>query len=385
MLIIAVLILIIVYMLMCRGKLSRDKSVLSRAENGKKSSKDKNQTLLKTNNFLLSNMLEAYNDTELKPISTLEKSDSLETQLSGSNQDFPVPSKDVTKMDNQSSQVPNGSCTEQLKDTPKDLPMLKTVDDCRLGTPTSRMRSAIAVVSPDTPTPASTSCRSYSTIALPSLKVTRNNDVSSSDHFFLGTTCTLLCDSQGGWYDMAEHKIRIVIPEGGVEGNVELEAGVAIHGCFEFPDDLQPISAIVLLNVVENTDFELKKPIRICLPHYLKLTRNEACNSHSLGLSFMFTDGETDRRDQLVFKEGEREHVTYQQARANVETTRFGYVCLCARKSVIAEKSSYLLTQVLTDPAPSLQWQIHFCVSYKLESFVEVSGYRFLPLQPLRI
>ena len=200
--------------------------------------------------------------------------------------------------------------------------------------------------------------------------------VDSNELMFLGPVRVLVCDSRGGRFPIPEHGITLTFPQGAVQGTIEVEVGVAIHGLFDFPDDLQPISVLVWVQA-KRPNFEFQKRIEISLPHYLKLSKDDVRDSSDLGLGFMVTDGEENgnQRHHLIFKEGAKDQVSYKQTRAIISTTHFCYMCLSAKMSVITEKSRYLLTQVQPEPITSLRWQIHFFVSYNLCSFIEVSSH----------
>ena len=197
----------------------------------------------------------------------------------------------------------------------------------------------------------------------------------SINFVFLGSTQLLVCDSSGGKYEVADQGIVIRIPPKALDEEACVEVGVVIHGSFRFPDDRQPISSMVWLTVKNKTaDFVFKKQVEIHLPHFLDLSQSDIENrdNDELGLGFLVTDEEMDDREQLILSEGPAQHVVYQQRHAKIKTNHFCFFCLSAKVSVIAERSLYLLTQVLPKTIDSLQWDFHFYVSYSLDSFVKV-------------
>ena len=278
----------------------------------------------------------------------------------------------------------------ETRDTPGSLPIAQSNSEnhqSNVRTPNSQSRigrqsrqdSGLAIMSPlsDMRTNnSSAQSRSYPSrgIEAPLLEPTEDFQVVSSELMFLGPVRSLVCDSRGGRFLIAEHGITLAFPQGAVPDTIQLEVdvGVAIHGLFNFPDDLRPISVLVWVQAKQQ-DFEFQRAVEILLPHYLKLSREDVHNSSNLGLGFMVTDGEEDEHHNLIFKEGAKDQVSYKQTQAIISTTHFCYMCLSAKTSVIAEKSSYLLSQVQPQLITSLRWQIHFCVSYDLCSFVEVS------------
>ena len=224
----------------------------------------------------------------------------------------------------------------------------------------------------------SRSCPSQSAETVSWLQQIDDFHDNSIEFVFIGFTRVVVCDSRGGKYEVPDHGITIQIPPDAVEGTVEFEVGIAAHGSFRFPPNLRPISAIVWLAVHDRSDdksatFVFKKPVDIHMPHFLNLTNSDIDDkTDELGLGFIRTAEEMDRRQRLIFTEGPREEVSYQQRHAKIRTNHFCFVCLSAKKSAIPERSRYLLTRVLPDPVRVLQWDMNFCVSFDLESFVEV-------------
>ena len=218
------------------------------------------------------------------------------------------------------------------------------------------------------------SCPSQSAETVFLLEPIADYQDSSNDFVFLGSTQILVCDAKGGRYNIPDHGISLRIPPEALRdcNSVELEVGVAIHGNFRFPNNLQPISAILWLAVRDKPEFVFLKPIEICLPHFLNLSNDDATNSNQLGLAFMMTDEQTNAQEQLIFTEGATEQVTYLQTRAKIKTDHSCFLCLSAAKSLVVERSRYLLTQAMPDLVKALQWKVHFCVSYELQSFVKV-------------
>ena len=213
--------------------------------------------------------------------------------------------------------------------------------------------------------------QSAATLAL--LQPTEDYEDDSNYFVFLGSTQVIVCDSKGGKYEVLEQGIAVRIPPNALDTEAHIEVGVAIHGSFKFPAGQQPISAIVWLLVRGTSTFTFKKPVEIQLPHFLNLSNSDIDEkAEEFGLGFMTTNEEMDRRQRLIFTEGPRESVVYLQRSAKVLMKHFCFVCLSAKDSVIYERSKYLLTQVLPDPIKTLQWDLHFCVSYNLESFAKV-------------
>ena len=80
-----------------------------------------------------------------------------------------------------------------------------------------------------------------------------------------------VCDNKGGIYHNPTHGLTIQIPSGAIPAGMKLEIsiGVLIHGNFEFPADVSPVSAIVWL-CTENPDFVFLKQIKVFIPHFME-------------------------------------------------------------------------------------------------------------------
>ena len=96
----------------------------------------------------------------------------------------------------------------------------------------------------------------------------------------------LECDCNGREYTNVDHDITLRIPEGAVaEGEkVHFEVGVAMYGPFIFPENIQPISPILWLCLLEE-DAQLKKPFQVILPHYLTGLSKEEIKHHQVGFA----------------------------------------------------------------------------------------------------
>ena len=85
----------------------------------------------------------------------------------------------------------------------------------------------------------------------------------------------ILCDEFGGIYHNPMHGITLRIPEGAIPAGLKLEIsiGVVLHGNFDFPSGLSPVSAIVWL-CTPQPNFTFLKPVEIIIPHFMNCTSN---------------------------------------------------------------------------------------------------------------
>ena len=189
----------------------------------------------------------------------------------------------------------------------------------------------------------------------------------------------LKCDSSGREFSNSDHDITLRIPEGAIPDGitVHIEAGVALHGPFQFPPGTRPISPIVWLCIQENIPFQ--KPIEVILPHFLH-------HWMDLQLGFLKADHTTHTTDN-----GEKEYM-FQPVNDPVEfhsengrgfgvlsTKHFCSLCIQANitRDQLPSKAQYCLTEVIPYPWPSMPVNvpIHFCVTFFLKTCFQVSNY----------
>ena len=198
----------------------------------------------------------------------------------------------------------------------------------------------------------------------------------------VGSVQVVPCTNLGGVFRFNEHSIILKIPKDAVPYEVDLEVGVAIHGEFQFPKNKRPISAIFWLNVLE--DFQFQKPIQIQLPHYLRLSKEEAESSTELGY-LVATSAGGELNKNIPFHQGQTDQVDFYLRNGTIKTNRAGYMCLCASKSLIESRSEYFLVSAVPNPTPSLRWTIEFFVVYSLDTFVEVYVYIIILMHSIHI
>ena len=85
----------------------------------------------------------------------------------------------------------------------------------------------------------------------------------------------IVCDEKGGIYHNPAHGLTIQIPSGAIPVGMKLEIsmGVLLHGNFNFPADLSPVSAIIWL-CTENPDFVFLEQIKVSIPHCMECKGN---------------------------------------------------------------------------------------------------------------
>ena len=86
----------------------------------------------------------------------------------------------------------------------------------------------------------------------------------------------ILCDEVGGIYHNPLHGISLSIPEGAIPAGLKLEIsiGIRLHGKFDFPSGLSPVSAIVWL-CTPQPNFTFLKPVEVIIPHFMDCKSND--------------------------------------------------------------------------------------------------------------
>ena len=191
----------------------------------------------------------------------------------------------------------------------------------------------------------------------------------------------LKCDSNGKEFTNNDHDITLRVPPGAIPDGVtvHIEAGVALHGLFQFPPGARPISPIVWFCTQEGILF--LKPVEVVLPHFLH---------HWEGLELGFLNA--DHRNFTVADDGQKKY-TFQHSNDPVTfysedgrgygilyTKHFCFSCIKSNitRDQLPSNAQYCLTKVIPEPWPLEQTNVplHFCVTFFLKTCFKVSNYR---------
>ena len=189
-----------------------------------------------------------------------------------------------------------------------------------------------------------------------------------------------LCSSYGGVYK-TPHDVSIRIPKGAIpEGSTfRIEFGIALYGPFYYPGNSKAISPIILLRVFpDNVGIsKFLMPVKIKLPHYFDLCEDDIAQEK---VGFMIASQEDE--DEIVsFRPGVSEHCSFipKQQHGSIATEEFSetcYYCLTCREhsELSVSRGLYTLVKVVPQPIPAKAWDMHFCITYSMKPFVEVSS-----------
>ena len=167
---------------------------------------------------------------------------------------------------------------------------------------------------------------------------------------------------------------------------MHLEIGVTMYGPFHFPENTRPISPIIWLCLIEDT--ELQKPIQLILPHFLTHVSNEQLHHHQVGFATAnhVTNCIVSDDNQITYK---FHNCDIKPLFASVDGRRYGilvfkhfcFYCITANQTPeLARKAGYGLVQIETSSTQdSRRSDIHFCATYLLDTCLKVAKQIYNP------
>ena len=101
----------------------------------------------------------------------------------------------------------------------------------------------------------------------------------------------LKCDHSGLERTIKDHGITLKVPKRAVAEGVEIhfEVAVAMYGPFKFSENVEPISPILWLCILEK-NVVLNKPIEVKIPHALTHLSRDKIKRHKKLISFAKAD-----------------------------------------------------------------------------------------------
>ena len=171
---------------------------------------------------------------------------------------------------------------------------------------------------------------------------------------YITLTSTLCqCSSKRLVYIDEANDFSLEIPEGAIsEGTfLKVDIGVALHGPFQFPAGLRPVSPIFWVCVRDKPDYQFSQPVRITIPHFLNLSSIH--DIQSLGLTFLKADHQMDSQHMYQFKPTEGEMKFEPLMKYGVlKTTHFCSLCIACRDTPeCLEKTTFCITALLPNAA----------------------------------
>ena len=197
---------------------------------------------------------------------------------------------------------------------------------------------------------------------------------------FIKPVKVLQNSSKGKQYTDRSLGLCIDIPEGAVpEGSfLYLEIGMCLYGPFEFPNDLHPISPILML--CPQTDTKLIRSIKVTLPHIMKDVTNE--NVEELGIQVVKADdtslvfGDTCVFDSVV---GDGNPLVYNKDGKGYVTFSLRHFCFVSLRATSryeeAERTGYCICPLFPSRSDILfsdNCYYYLCVTYHMEACFKV-------------
>ena len=191
----------------------------------------------------------------------------------------------------------------------------------------------------------------------------------------------LECDSGGKEHTFEDHKVTFRIPKGTVAKGekVKLEIGVTICGPFNFPEDTQPISPIVWLNMVEG-NCATRITFQIILPHFLTRLSLEELHYHQIELSSTDCDNCSYNKGQMNYGYAFIHCDTQPHFSANgilscegLTLTHHGcFYCILAKETrELIRDADYCLARIEKYLSPERS-EVYFAAIYCLKTCIEV-------------
>ena len=137
------------------------------------------------------------------------------------------------------------------------------------------------------------------------------------------------CTHDGRHYYDEANDFSLEIPEGAIsEGeSITIDIGVTLHGPFQYPEGVRPVSSVFWFCVRSKKFFHFLKPIIVTIPHFLYLKDHD--NIKSLGMTFLKGDHEMNSQKvyQLQLAKANSLFEPYKQCGV-LETTHFCTLCI---------------------------------------------------------
>ena len=207
------------------------------------------------------------------------------------------------------------------------------------------------------------------------LKNIKSNKIPDCPECLVDLVEVILCDEFGGIYHNPLHGITLVIPEGAISVGMELKIsiGVLLHGNFDFPIGISPVSAIVWL-CTPQPNFTFSKPVEVIIPHFMDCTSND--DAAGLQMQFMkASHWSPDKANlQFVYADGVQDFGTIAY-KGVLRTQHFCYLCVTSGVTHKDLKGKRFCISCAKPRSQFTKTPIFFFITYLLETCMQVSAY----------
>ena len=154
------------------------------------------------------------------------------------------------------------------------------------------------------------------------------------------------CSHDGRYYHDVDHDFILEIPEGAIPKgeSITIDIGIALHGPFQYPEGLRPVSPVFWVCVREQKNFQFLKPVNVTIPHFLHL--ENLSDIESLGLTFLKGDHEMNPQQMYPFQQAEGDILFKPFGKYGVlQTTHFCSLCIASNITMLLfEKAKFCVS-----------------------------------------
>ena len=168
--------------------------------------------------------------------------------------------------------------------------------------------------------------------------------------WFSPVATLLNCSYDGRYYHDVHHDFILEIPEGAIPKgeSITIDIGVALHGPFQYPEGLRPVSPVFWVCVRDQKNFQFLKPVNVTIPHFLHL--KNLSDIESLGVTFLKSDHEMNSQQMYPFQQaaGDMLFKPFGKYSVLLQTTHFCSQCVGSKDTMESlKKANFCLTSVL--------------------------------------
>lgn len=175
-------------------------------------------------------------------------------------------------------------------------------------------------------------------------------------------------DSNGGRYINEDHEVQLIVPRLAVPPGtlVTVRIGISLITPIHFPNGMKPVSPIVHICVVNNPDFRFSTPVKVVIPHFLRI--NQPDLNGTTVLQFIKAN-----HGQLVFSTADGEaQFEVGKSYGTLLTDHFCHICIASKVTNLSRANFRLIRVIPRSLSPT--WNAHFCVTYFLRTCLRVSN-----------
>ena len=154
------------------------------------------------------------------------------------------------------------------------------------------------------------------------------------------------CTHDGRLYYDEHHGFGLEIPAAAIpEGeSITIDIGVALHGPFQYPEGLRPVSPVFWVCVRDQKNFQFVKPVKVTIPHCLNPKYND------IGLTFLNGDHEMNSQQKYQLQQTEDVLIEPPKRYGVIQTTHFCCLCLsCIEIPEFFERASFCICSVIPE------------------------------------